>query len=125
MATTADRRAGGDEQHAADAVPAPARFWRLSSSGPDRGLAIISRLFSRLPLQAAYLIAIALAPVWFLHFNKPRLAVVAAMRRMGFRFPWWRALAVYASYARVLVDRHYIQTGRLSPTLEGARRAWG
>jgi len=76
-------------------------------------------MFSRLPLRAAYVWALLLAPVWFLHYNKARFGVVAAMRRMGLRAAWWRALSAYGGYGLTLVDRWYIRAGRLSPRLVG------
>ncbi len=75
-------------------------------------------MFARLPIRAAYLLVIGLAPIWFAHYNRPRLAVVRAMRRMGLRFPFWRALGAYASYTLTLVDRWYVRAGRLEPTLD-------
>ena len=75
-------------------------------------------MFARLPIRAAYLLVIGLAPIWFAHYNRPRYAVVRAMRRMGLRHPRWRALGAYASYTLTLVDRWYVRAGRLKPTLD-------
>jgi predicted LPLAT superfamily acyltransferase len=60
---------------------------------------------------------IGLAPIWFMHYNRPRYGVVLAMRRMGMRFPWWSALGAYTAYTLSLVDRHFIRAGRLTPQL--------
>ncbi|MCP4868970.1 MAG: hypothetical protein GY898_09665 [Proteobacteria bacterium] len=62
---------------------------------------------------------IGLAPIWFLHYNRPRYGVVRAMRRSGRPNPWWAGLGAYAAYTLSLVDRHFIQAGRLSPVLVG------
>ena len=93
--------------------------WRAASSGPAWGLRFLQWAFARLPIRAAYVLVIGLAPIWFAHYNRPRMAVVRAMRRMGLRFPTWRALGAYAAYTFNLVDRWYVRAGRLTPRLEG------
>lgn len=75
-------------------------------------------MFARLPIRAAYVLVIGLAPIWFAHYNRPRYGVVRAMRRMGLRFPWWRALRAYGAYTLTLVDRWYVRAGRLAPRLD-------
>ncbi len=98
--------------------------WRAASSGPRWGLRFLDRAFARLPLRGAYLLVIGLSPMWFLHYNRPRYGVVRAMRWIGVRRPYWGALGAYAAYTLSLVDRYYIQAGRLTPTLApGGREA--
>jgi predicted LPLAT superfamily acyltransferase len=97
--------------------------WRATSSGPAWGLRFLEYMFARLPIRAAYLLVIGLAPIWFAHYNRPRYGVVRAMRRMGLRFPWWRALGAYVSYTLTLVDRWYVRAGRLTPRLDAGGHA--
>lgn len=94
--------------------------WRVAGFGPRWGLPFIERMFAVLPLRLAYLLVVGLAPIYFLHHNRPRRSVVRAMERMGLPAPWWRALGAYTQYTLLLVDRHYIAAGRLEPELE-----WG
>ena len=101
-----------------DSTSAPGETWRAAGGGPIRGLRFLDRAFALLPLRLGYLVVIGLAPIYFLHFNRGRLAVVAAMRRMGLRHPWWAALRAYGAYVLLLVDRHYEQAGRLEVTVE-------
>lgn len=96
--------------------------WRAASSGPRWGLRFLDFAFARLPLKGAYLLVIGLAPIWFLHYNRPRYGVVRAMRRIGAPQPWWAGLGAYAAYTLALVDRHFIRAGRLTPTLDDAGR---
>jgi predicted LPLAT superfamily acyltransferase len=90
----------------------------MASSGPAWGLRFLKWAFDRLPLKGAYVLVIGLAPIWFLHYNRPRYGVVRAMQRMGARFPWWAALRAYGSYTLSLVDRWYVRAGRAEPILE-------
>lgn len=97
---------------------APAELWRATGGGPSRGLRFLDRAFAALPLRLGYLLVIGLAPIYFLHFNRARLAMVAAMRRMGRPHPWWAALRAYGTYVLLLVDRHYERAGRLDVRVE-------
>jgi len=97
---------------------APAELWRATGGGPRRGLRFLDAAFRVLPLRLGYLLVIGLAPIYFLHFNRARLALVAAMRRMGLRRPWWAALRAYGAYVLLLVDRHYQRAGRLDVRIE-------
>lgn len=92
--------------------------WRSAGFGPGWGLGFLEGMFALLPLRLAYLLVVGLAPIYFMHHNRPRLAVVRAMRRMGLGLPWWRALGSYVQYTLTLVDRHYANTGRLQPRLD-------
>ncbi len=76
-------------------------------------------LFSWLPLWVAYLPAVALSPIYYLHFNPARYGTRLAMARMGLQLPGWRGLFAYANYALTLVDRYYIQAGRRTVSVEG------
>jgi len=55
---------------------------------------------------------------WFQHYNRPRASVVAAMRRMGQRSPYWAAYRVFLNYGFMLVERFYTYSGRLTPQVE-------
>jgi lauroyl/myristoyl acyltransferase len=100
------------------AASAPGETWRATGGGPSRGLRFLDRAFRLLPLRLAYVLVIGLAPIYFLHFNRARFAVVAAMRRMGRPHPWWAALRAYGAYVLLLVDRHYQRAGRLEITVD-------
>ncbi len=97
----------------------PAGPWRLVGSGPRWGLWFMGWLFSWLPLWVAYLPAVALSPIYYLHFNPARYGTRLAMARMGLQLPGWRGLFAYANYALTLVDRYYIQAGRRTVSVEG------
>ena len=97
--------------------------WRSAGFGPGWGLGFLETMFALLPLRLAYLLVVGLAPIYFMHHNRPRHSVVRAMRRMGLGLPWWRALGAYVQYTLTLVDRHYATAGRLHPRLD--RRGGG
>jgi len=87
-------------------------------------LRFLDWMFARIPLKAAYALVIGLAPIWYLHYNEPRYGVARAMRRIGRPHPWWAGLKAYAAYTLTLVDRYYVRSGRLIPTVEpGGREA--
>jgi lauroyl/myristoyl acyltransferase len=92
--------------------------WRSAGFGPTWGLGFLERMFAILPLRLGYLLVVGLAPIYFMHHNRPRRAVVRAMRRMGLGLPWWRAMGAYVQYTLTLVDRHYATAGRMVPALE-------
>lgn len=96
----------------------PSFAWRVPGGGPTRGLRFLYWAFRFLPLRLGYLLVIGLAPIYFLHFNRPRHAMVRAMRRVGLRRPWWAALKAYCAYVLLLVDRHYAREGRLDVTVQ-------
>ncbi len=93
--------------------------WRSAGFGPTWGLGFLEAAFGLLPLRLGYLLVVGLAPIYFMHHNRPRHAVVRAMERMGLGLPWWRAMGAYVQYTLTLVDRHYATAGRLQPTLDG------
>ena len=95
--------------------------WRAVSSGPERGLRILRTLFCFVPLRVAYILTLPVVCTWFLHYNRPRGAVVRAMRRLGSRVPLVAAFRVYLQFAFVLVDRWYVRTGRATPQVRMAR----
>ncbi len=91
--------------------------WRLTGSGPSWGLDILRGLFRFVPLRVGYILTWPLLVYWFLHFNRPRAAVVAGMRRMGTASPHLAAWKAYVSFAYALVERAYVAAGRLEPTV--------
>lgn len=101
--------------------PAPNASWRAVSSGTERGLRILRTLFCFVPLRVAYVLVLPVVCTWFLHYNRPRGAVVRAMRRMGARIPLLAAFGVYLQFAFVLVDRNYVRTGRAVPRIRMGR----
>ena len=93
----------------------PAAPWRAAPSGPGWGLRTLLALCRVLPLRLGYVATLPITVTLFNHWNHPRLAVVAAMRRMGARRPTLAAFSVYLQYAACLVDRAYWTLGRLTP----------
>lgn len=92
--------------------------WRTAGFGPTWGLGFLERMFGVLPLRLAYLLVVGLAPIYFMHHNRPRHAVVRAMRRMGLGLPWWKAMGAYVQYTLTLVDRYYVAAGTLTPAID-------
>ncbi len=88
--------------------------WRSVPAGSLQWLRVYHLLFSRVPLRLAYVFILPVVFTWFLHYNRPRRAVVRAMRRFGRRFPSLAALRTYLQFAFSLVDRHYLVAGRIS-----------
>jgi predicted LPLAT superfamily acyltransferase len=95
--------------------------WRGVSSGSERGLRTLRTLFCFVPLRVAYVLVLPVVCTWFLHYNRPRGAVVRAMRRVGSKIPLLAAFRVYLQFAFVLVDRYYVRTGRATATMRMAR----
>lgn len=91
--------------------------WRAAPSGPGWGLRALVTLCRVLPLRLGYVAALPVTITMFNHWNRPRLAVVQAQRRMGQRLPTLAAFSVYLQYAACLVDRTYWTLGRLTPTV--------
>ncbi len=98
-----------------DDTAAPA--WRATPSGTARGLSILNFLLARVPVRVAFVLVWPLVLMWFIHYNRPRIAVQRAMRRMGKRFPLTSALRAYFEYAFTLVERFYLMAGRLRPSV--------
>jgi len=94
------------------------RSWRTTGGGPAWGLRFLDQAFRRLPLRGAYALVIGLAPIYLMHFNIPRESLKKAAARLGYPRPFWGALAIYAQYILLLVDRWYIRRGQLTPQLE-------
>lgn len=98
-----------------DDTAAPA--WRATPSGTARGLSILNFLLARVPVRVAFVLVWPLVLMWFIHYNRPRIAVQRAMRRMGKRFTLTSALRAYFEYAFTLVERFYLMAGRLRPSV--------
>lgn len=96
-------------------TPSSDEAWRAVSSGTERGLRILRTLFCYVPLRVAYVLVLPVVCTWFLHYNRPRGAVIRAMKRLGSRVPFLAAFRVYLQFAFVLVDRYYVRTGRATP----------
>ena len=92
--------------------------WRATPSGSEGGMRVLDFLLRRLPIRVAYVLVLPLVLMWFIHYNRPRVAVRRAMRRMGHRFTLLPALRAYLEYAFVLVERYYLRVGRLRPTMD-------
>ncbi len=95
--------------------------WRAVSSGPERGLRILHTLFCFVPLRVAYVLVLPVVCTWFLHYNRPRGAVIRAMRRLGSKVPFLAAFGVYLQFAFTLVDRWYVRTGRAKTRVRMAK----
>jgi predicted LPLAT superfamily acyltransferase len=96
--------------------PAPGLAgWRLTASGPGWGLGILRSLFRFVPMRVGYVLTWPMVVYWFLHFNRPRAAVVAAMERMGADRPMAAARKAYFTFACTLVERAYVAAGRIEP----------
>ncbi len=92
--------------------------WRATHSGTAGGLRVLDFLLSRLPLRIAEVLVWPLVFMWFIHYNRPRIAVQRALRRMGVRSTLTHAVRAYLAYSSVLVERHALMAGRLRPVLE-------
>ena len=92
--------------------------WRLASAGPRWGLRFLSVVYRVLPLRLGQYLIWGMIWGWFQHYNRPRAAVVAAMRRMGQPRPYWAAYRVFLNYGFMLVERFYTYSGRITPRVE-------